>query len=56
MTTDQTVWKAMKTVDSYQGGHELHKIAKQRVLEKSDISGVKCLKDKNGLVKVSLNN
>ena len=56
MATDQTIWKVVKKVDSCQGRHEFHKIAKQRALEKSDIVGVKCLKDKNRLVKVSSNN
>ena len=39
MALDQMAWKAMKTVNSSQGRHELHKIAKQRTLKKVMLVG-----------------
>ena len=41
-------------VVSCRDGHELFRIAKQRVWEKSDVVGVSCLEDESGVVKVSV--
>ena len=41
----------MERVDSYCDGHELFRIAKQRVGEKKDV-GIICLTDENGGLKV----
>ena len=44
----------MEKVVSCRDGHELFRIAKQRVWEKSDVVGVSCLEDESGVVKVSV--
>ena len=46
--------EAVEKVDSCRDGHELFRIAKQRVGEKKDVVGVSRLKDKIGVVKVSV--
>ena len=54
MAMDQKAREAVEKVDSSRDGHELFRIAKQRAGEKSDVVGVSCLKDKSGVVKVSV--
>ena len=54
MAMDQRAREAVEKVDSSRDGHELFRIAKQRAGEKSDVVGVSCLKDKSGVVKVSV--
>ena len=44
----------MEKVDSCRDGRELFRVAKQTVGEKKDVSGVSCLKDESGAVKVSV--
>ena len=44
----------MEKVVSCRDGHELFRIAKQRVWENSDVVGVSCLEDESGVVKVSV--
>ena len=51
---DQKAREAVEKVDSSRDGRELFRIAKQRAGEKSDVVGVSCLKDKSGVVKVSV--
>ena len=51
---DQKAWEAVEKVDSSCDGRELFRTAKQRTEEKSDVVGVSCLKDKSGVVKVSM--
>ena len=51
---DQKAEEVVEKVDSRCDGHELFRIAKQRVGEKKDVVGVSCLKDKHGAVKVSV--
>ena len=52
MAMDQKAREAVEKVDSSRDGCELFRIAKQRAGEKS--VGVSCLKDKSGVVKVSV--
>ena len=51
---DQKAREATEKFNSRSDGHELFRIAKQRVGEKKDVVGVSCLKDECGLVKVSV--
>ena len=54
MAMDQKAREAVEKVDSSRDGRELFRIPKQRAGEKSDVVGISCLKDKNGAVKVSV--
>ena len=51
---DQKAREAVEKIDSSRGCRELFRIAKQRAGEKSDVVGVRCLKDESGAVKVSV--
>ena len=51
---NQKAWQRVEKVVSCRDGHELFRIAKQRVWEKSDVVGVSCLEDESGVVKVSV--
>ena len=51
---DQKAREEVEKVDSSRGCRELFRIAKQRAGEKSDVVGVRCLKDESGAVKVSV--
>ena len=45
MAVDQKAWETVEKVDSCRHGHELFRIAKQRVGEKRDVVEVSCLED-----------
>ena len=51
---DQKARETVEIAASCHDGHELFRIAKQRVGEKKDVVGVSCLKDESGAVKVSM--
>ena len=53
MAMDQKT-REVEKVDSCHDGHELFRIAKQKVGEKKNFVGVSCLKDESGAVKVNV--
>ena len=51
---DQKAQEAVEKVDSYRGGRELFRFAKQRTGEKKEVVGISCLKNESGAVGVSV--